>query len=192
MIFALATAGGVRAQDAATQQEIDKLTGQLQDITDAEAAQSKRIEAIEHDVADLRDKLNAPPANNYASADDLQKLASQLQDIDKKRRDDRELILNKIDELAKLAATAGAAPVHPRHPVESPENGGDGDTSSGPPQKGHYYVVQPGNSLSAIVKAYQDKGVKVTLREVEKANPDVDPKKLLVGQKVFIPDPAAK
>jgi LysM repeat protein len=34
--------------------------------------------------------------------------------------------------------------------------------------------------------------VKVTIGDILKANPKVDPKKLFVGQKIFIPDPTAK
>ena len=47
------TASLARAQDDATQQQIDKLTGQVQDLIDAQAAQGKRIEKlskIEHDL----------------------------------------------------------------------------------------------------------------------------------------------
>ena len=71
----LATSG-IHAQDAATQQQIDKLTGQLQDIVEAEAAQGKRLDTLEHDLSDLRDKVNIPAVNNYANNDDLQSLHS--------------------------------------------------------------------------------------------------------------------
>ena len=48
------------------------------------------------------------------------------------------------------------------------------------------------DKLSMIVQAYRQKGVKVTMQQVKEANPDVDPNKLLVGQKILIPDPSAK
>jgi uncharacterized protein YecE (DUF72 family) len=83
-----------RAQDDATQQQIDKLTGQVQDLMlDAQAAQGKRIDALEKQISDMGDKLNQPAANDSASADDLKKLAEQVQEIDKKRQDDNDLIL---------------------------------------------------------------------------------------------------
>jgi hypothetical protein len=43
--FAAFTVAPARAQDAATQQQIDKLSGQIQDLLDAQAAQDKRIGA---------------------------------------------------------------------------------------------------------------------------------------------------
>jgi LysM repeat protein len=60
------------------------------------------------------------------------------------------------------------------------------------PQKGYYYTVQSGNTIAAIAKAYRDQGVKVSVSDILKANPKVDPAKLYVGQKIFVPDPNAK
>ena len=52
--------------------------------------------------------------------------------------------------------------------------------------------MQPGDSLGAIAKAYRDQGVKVTTKDILNANPGLDPTKLYVGKKIFIPDPDAK
>jgi hypothetical protein len=41
----------------------------------------------------LGDKVNAPQVSASASRDDLKKLAEQVQEIDRKRQDDRDLIL---------------------------------------------------------------------------------------------------
>ena len=91
--FSLAAA---RAQDDATQQQINKLSGQLQDALDAQAVQAKRITALEKEISDLRDKTSQSVAANPANADDLKKLADQVQEIDRKRQEDRELILKEI------------------------------------------------------------------------------------------------
>ena len=45
-----------RAQYDATQQQINKLNGQVQDLLDAQAAQGKRIDALEKEISELRDK----------------------------------------------------------------------------------------------------------------------------------------
>src|SRR5450432_1202370 len=111
------TVCAARGQDAATQQQIDKLYGQIQDLTEAQAAQNKRIEALEKSIGDLGDKLNQPAANNSASADDLKKLAAQVQEIDKKRQDDNELILKQIANLGKAGGVSTA--VHRTSPVVS-------------------------------------------------------------------------
>jgi len=189
LIFTLA-ASGARAQDAATQQEIDKLSGQLQDIIDQEASQAKELQAMEKEISDLRDKVNTPAPNNDASADDLQKLASQVQEIDRKRQDDKVLILGKIEDLARISSE----PVHEHHTsTPPPDTTSDTTTSTDAPQPAGYdYKVQAGDSLSAIIRAYREKGVKVTLSQVLKANPGLTTKTLYVGKTIRIPDASMK
>ena len=51
--FSLATA---RAQDDATQQQINKLNGQFQDLLDAQAVQAKRITALEKEISELESR----------------------------------------------------------------------------------------------------------------------------------------
>ena len=48
----------------------------------------------------------------------------------------------------------------------------------------------PSGYSALIIQAYRQKGVKVTRKVVEEANPTMNPNRLLRGQKVFIPDPA--
>ena len=60
------------------------------------------------------------------------------------------------------------------------------------PQHGYEYPVQSGDTLSAIARAYKDKGVKVTVQQIEKANPGLTATTLYVGKTIFIPDPNAK
>ena len=178
----------VRAQDAATQQQIDKLTGQIQDLLAAQGKQDQAMAELRRDLAELRDKVNAPVVNDYASRDDLKKLAEQAQEIDRKRQEDRDLILKEIEKLGKAAAIP---PTHKTTSVPKPADDTPA-TAPGIPENGHYYPIKAGDRLPAIVKAYNDQGVKVTMAQVLKANPGLDPNKLYVGKKIFIPDPAAK
>jgi LysM repeat protein len=179
-----------RGQDAATQQQIDKLSGQIQDILETQAAQTKRLEALEKQIADLGDKLNQPIANESASADDLKKLAAQVQEIDKKRQDDNEQILKAIEKLGK-AGTGSTG--HKPPPAASTTSSTDTSTSSATsPQKGYDYTIAAGDTISAIAKAYHAQGVKVTTAQILAANPGLNPNSLIVGKKIFIPDPNAK
>jgi LysM repeat protein len=187
-IFGL-SASLVHAQDAATQQQLDKLAGQIQDLTDAQVQQDKRLATIEKEISDLNDKVSQPVINNSASVDDLKKLAEQVQEIDQKRQDDRDLILKQLKELAKMTAGSG------RHVSEIPATS-DNDTAppAAPagPQTGHPYIIAQGDTLAAIAKAYREKGVKVYVKDILAANPGLSADKLFVGKKIFIPDPAAK
>jgi len=187
------TASLAWAQDTATQQQLDKLSGQIQDMLDAQAQQSKRIDALEREISDLRDKVNTPVANDYATRDDLKRIADQISEVDQKRKDDSDMIAKQIEGLAHAAAIT-PTPVTHSSSHQSTSSTGDvsGPDVSAVPQNGYYYEIKPGDTLSLVVKAYRDKGVKVSSRLVLKANPGLDPNKLYVGKKIFIPDPAAK
>lgn len=181
----LGVASLVSAQTSATQQQMDKLSGQIQDLLEAQAQQGKRLDALAREISELREKVNAPKQEDNASREDLKRLAEQVQEIDRKRAADRELILKEIANLGKIAAT----PVKIKTPpapkkVEDPTPAG--------PQNGYYYTVKAGDSLGMIAKAYREQGVKVTTSQILAANPGLDAEKLFVGKKIFIPDPNAK
>ena len=185
MIFTL-TVGAARGQDSGTQQQIDKLSGQIQDLLAAQEQQGKRLDALAKQISDLSDKVNTPAVSDSASRDDLKTLASQVQEIDKKRQADRDLILKELENLSKVGAGSS------RKSSPPPATTDDTKTAPATPQKGYEHKVEAGETISAIAKAYHDQGVKVTTSDILKANPKVDPAKLYVGQKIFIPDPNAK
>jgi LysM repeat protein len=187
-LFILAfTTVAARAQDAELTERVGKLEGYLQDLQAAQAAQDKRIEALEKEIADLRDKLNQPGANNYAGADDLQKLAGQVQELAKKQQADNDLILKEIEKLGKISSSSTVS--HRPPPSIATTTSTDNPTPGGP-QKGYYYTIQDKDTLSAIAKAYRTQNIKVTVDQILKANPGLDSKNLIVGKKIFIPSPA--
>src|ERR1035437_10653009 len=108
LIFTFAVCAS-RGQDAAAQQQMDKLSGQIKDLTDTVEVQRKRIDTLEREISELRDKVNTPQVNDSASRDDLKKLAGQVQEIAKKQQDDNELILKEIEKLGKVAAATPAS-----------------------------------------------------------------------------------
>jgi LysM repeat protein len=187
LIFTFA-ACAVRAQDAAAQQQIDKLSGQIQDLLEAQAQNGKRLDALQREISELRDKVNTPQVNDSASRSDLRSLAEKVQEIDRKRVEDSEHISEQIKMLGKVIATA-PAPVSrkpaPKPPVED-------TTTPAVPQKGYDYVVKPGDTLALIAQAYRDQGVKVTRAQIKAANPKINFDVLLPGKKIFIPDANAK
>jgi LysM repeat protein len=179
-----------RAQDTATQQQLDKLTGQIQDMQGIVDVQRQRIDALEKEVAELQNKVNTPVVNTSASAEDLKALAQKVQEIDQKRIDDRDMIIKQIENLSKVAAAPLPAPTH-HDRVSPPPTTGSGDTPA-VPQNGYDYVIKPGDTLGLIAKAYRDKGVKVTKAQIIAANPNLNPDVIIPGKKIFIPDASAK
>jgi ABC-type transporter Mla subunit MlaD len=180
------TASLARAQDAATQQQIDQINGKIQDLIDAQAAQGKRLDALEKSVSDLQDKLNQPAAGNGAGgADDLKKLAEQVEELAKKQQDDNDLVLK---ELEKLGKGGSISPGHKAPDVSATTTDNLTPTSTGP-QKGYEYKIQDKDNLTAIAKAYRAQGVKVTAEQILAANPGLNPKNMTVGKTIFIPQP---
>jgi LysM repeat protein len=173
-----------RAQDDATQQQINKLTGQIQDALDAQALQAKRITALEKEISELHDKSNGSGAN----PDDLQKLADQVQELAKKQQADNDLILKEIGKLGKVGGSS-SSPVHKSTPSVT-TNAAAGGSTTGGKENGYEYKVAAGDNLKIIAKAYRDQGIKVTSEQILKANPGLNPNTLKVGQKIFIPAPA--
>jgi phage tail protein X len=186
------TVCAARGQDTATQQQIDKLSGQIQDMLETQAAQTKRLDAIEKEIGDLRDKLNQPAAaNDSASADDLKKLATQVQEIDRKRQADNEQILKTIEKLGKVSGGSAAGHKSSSNAATTTSTDAATPTAAGP-QKGYDYTIAAGDTVSAIAKAYHAQGVKVTSTQILAANPGLNANSLIVGKKIFIPDPNAK
>jgi LysM repeat protein len=173
----------VRAQDAATEEQLNKLRGEVSALQASNVELQKRLGDVLKELQDVREQA-AKPTGNYASAEDVKQLAEKVREVDRKRAEDRELILDEIKKLGK-AITAGAG----RAPKISDEPGSGGGKPSGP-EKGYEYVIASGDTLSSVVAAYREKGVKVTVDQVLKANPNLKPESLKVGQKVFIPAPA--
>lgn len=175
------------AQDAATQAQLDKITGDIQDVMDQMHSQQQKISDLEKKISEMEDKLSAPQGNDFASADDLKKLAEQVQEIDKKRQQDNQKILDALEKLGKGGGSHRSSSDNPVNPNPNPDTTGQGAQTPGNAENGYEYKIESGNTLAAIVKAYRAKGVKVTVDEVLKANPGLDPKHLPVGKTIIIP-----
>ena len=179
----------LRAQDA-TQQQLDKMFGQIQDLQAAQELQGKQLEALKKQINDLADKVSSPGAG--ASADDLKALAAQVQEIDKKRQDDRDLILKELANLGKVNGGSSSGKKIKTTSDTAPTNSSDDNPPPAVPQKGYDYTIVPGDTISAIAKAYRAQGVKVTTAQIIAANPKLNPNALVAGKKIFIPDANAK
>lgn len=183
--FALSAGPTLRAQDAASEERFNKLAGQIEDLRANQEAITKRIEALGKEVESLRGQVDKP-TGNYASDEDLKRLAEAVKEIDRKRLEDYDKIRLELKNLGKsLAAPTPAV----RKTVPTPI--ADNSTSEKPniPDKGFEYQVKKGDTLSIIVQAYRDNNIKITTDQVLRANPGLKPERMRVGQKIFIPAP---
>ena len=183
-IFGLWVPAFSRAQDAATEERLNKLAGQIQDLQTAEEATRRRLDSLSKDLDTLREQVSKP-TGNYASQEDLTRLLDAIKEVDRKRLEDAEKIHSELLKLGNTLAvppssTKRKTPATAEPPSTTRPEGSD---------KGYEYVVKKGDTLLTIAQTYRDNNVKVTAEQIQKANPGLKPERMYVGQKIFIPAP---
>lgn len=169
----------VHGQDPAVEERLNKLQGQIENLIEAQSEQRQQLAKLARELSALSAR-QVDSQTQFATRDELRLLAEKIQELDREREADKELILKEIEKLGKTLAGSS----RPARPAAV-------DTMQlSPDQKGYEYVVQHGDTLSAIAEAYRQKNIKVTVEQILAANPGLDPKRLKVGQKIFIPAPA--
>jgi LysM repeat protein len=174
-----------RAQDAALEQRLNELSGRIETLLEGQETQRKQISELVREVNNLREHANRP-LPTYASQEDLKRLADALRDVDRKRLEDYDKIRAELQKLGRLIKES--APAVPAAPPPSARDNPK-DEKPAAPETGFDYVVQEGDTLSGIVSAYRAKGVKTTSSQILKANPGLRADRIIVGKKIFIPEP---
>jgi hypothetical protein len=201
---AIGTATQLPGQDAAQtaaaqadrqdmEERYKRLNSAVEEILVGEAQQRKRIGELVDEMRRLREDVNRTSQNlaNCASVDDVKRLAKAVQEIEQKRGQDKELLQERFEELKKLYKNIPLNP-EPRPPVNDSPPPEKTVEKPAVDMKGYEYQILSGDSLSMIVQAYRKQGVKVTMDQVIKANPGLNPNRLPAGKKIFIPDPSLK
>jgi LysM repeat protein len=192
----LSAAAGAQGEDTTpaastppSAQELEEnfkvLKGHVDDLLATQVVIEKRLTDLEARINDLRDQMSKPNAN-YASQDDLKRLADAIQEVDRKRMADNERVLQEFSRLASAPVVPPVPPAHVSHSAPPAEK--THDTAALANQNGFNYVVKKGDSLGLIAQTYREQqGIKVWPKDIEAANPGIKPKTLLVGQTIFIP-----
>jgi cell division protein FtsB len=180
--LALCGAPAVRGQNAATEEHLNKLSGQIETILETQQALSKRIESLAKEMENLREQASKP-AGNYASQERLDALVKAVAEVDRKRVQDAEKIKSELDKIAKNLLKEPAAPHGKPKPTTSTADAPVAD------QEHFEYVIKSGDYLSTIVQAYRDQKIKVSVEQILKANPGLKADRLVVGKTIIIPAP---
>jgi LysM repeat protein len=186
LCLALAGVPVLRAQDAASEERYNKLSGQIEDLRSTQESLNHKIEGLAKDIEALRIHMDKQPSGNFASDEDVKRLAESVKEVDRKRLDDYERIRTELKNLGKTLA-ASTPSVHKNSAPSSDESSPKGKSTL--PDKWFEYEVKKGDTLSLIVQAYRDNNIKITRDQVLKANPELKPEKMRVGQKIKIPAP---
>jgi len=192
---AAATAATNAAAVAERQGEDEKfkqLSADIEQIRAANQALVDKISALKDDMEQLR-AGQARLAENSGLKDDLKTLAQKIEEVDKKRQDDKEAIADEIkkftERLERLFAESPAPP-------EKSTNKSPAIADLPLPPNSVFYTVKEGDFLDAIVAAYNTDRKKegrkpITTKQVLSlaVNKDVVPTHLRIGQKIVIPLP---
>lgn len=141
-----------------------------------------RLGNLSRDVEALKERSARAP-ENVVTRDELKQYVDKLKEIDGKREADKALLLKSIRDLAKLPVAAA--------PSRGPSHGNSGSGTT------FDYEVKPGEFLGEIVKYYnlefEKQGLRsISVKQVEDANPGLNPDRILVGQVIKIPEPEKK
>ena len=182
---------GTTGSDRYFLEQIRQLRGEMEELKGAYNLQIRKVMALETEVRTLRtanETLKRENALKFASNKSIDELAAKIMELDKNRLNDLDVTNKQIDAILQtVKKLAAAPPATPRH---------NGSTNPAPADfKAREHVVQSGEFLSTILEAYnaafKAEGLsgRVTQSQVLKANPGLDPNRLLVRQKLLIPLP---
>jgi LysM repeat protein len=151
-----------------------------------------QIEAINDQHNKMVEEMEKLKAQIKAISEENAGLAKQVAEIKTQALKEREALLDQISKLLaeqekrlteKIQQVAKAKTEEtPRKPTPAKE-----PAANVKEEEGYDHVVQSGQTLWSIAQAYRDKGVKVTVEDIRKANNLKEGQGLRSGQKLFIP-----
>lgn len=181
--LALCSAPVARAQDAATQQRLDELSGRIENLIAGQDALNKQVNELRRELSSVHE-LASKPAGNWASPEDLKRVAKGIEDVDRKRKADSELVQKQLENIRQ----ALDRPIpQPKRATPAPPRDNQVPDKPTTTREGVEHVIKPGETLSAIVQACREQKIKVTQKQILDANPGLKPDLLIPGKKIFIP-----
>jgi len=207
--FAQDNAARAAAEREAAEEGYRRLNSAVEALTTGQADLQRRISALADELRSARAQDNKIDTSKFVTRDEFNRLVKAIDEIERKREDDKKLIRDEFDQLKKdivkllnapapLAAAKknkGAADKGAEKPAEKTADKTDksdkAPDAAASTQEGVWYVIQSGNTLNAIVNAHNDefkkKGKKTSIKLVQDANRDLKPTSLKVGQRIWIP-----
>src|SRR5262245_57005216 len=162
----------VRADDAATEERLNQLSGKIEDLIASQETQRKQLAELRREIDSLREQASKP-TGNFAAQEDLKRVADAVKEVDRKRLEDFEKIRTTIKDLGKTVAASSPSTRKVKNegePAESPK--ASKQTSS---DKGFEHIVKSGDTLSGIIAAYRAQNIKVSKEQIMAANPGLTP-----------------
>jgi myosin heavy subunit len=198
--------------DAVRQELEDRLRRverDLESVKEANDALRKKLAALDAMVNEVgRATVERANSNNNllklaASKSEVEQLEKALKESERRRIEDQKKLTDMLERLQRELSSAPPPTGFAPSPTTSkkgreksePTAGKSAPLPPGVPDTGVYHAVEKNQTALEILKAYNDdqkaKGRpgKITLKQLEAANPGSDMNKLRAGQKIFIPIP---
>lgn len=178
-----------------TEANLKQVNVKMELIEEALRTQQRRIGALVNEIHALREDVDRMKSRNESAAtqESIKRLAEKIEEVDRKRRDDNELVLAQLKAIGK-GLTKPPPPQREPTPAPPPSATKQDDPApqhaDAPPENGYIYKIKDGDTLVRIVTDLRKQGFKVTQKQVMDANPKVNWTRLKIGQSIFIPQPA--
>src|SRR5439155_1385900 len=177
------------AEREAAEERYKILNSAVDGLTTAHADLQRRIGALADEIRTLRSENTRIDTSKFVTREEFNRLVKAIDEIEQKREADKKLIREEFEQLKKeivklLNAPAPAAAPKKNRNTASPEKGAEkladkAPDGAGSTQEGAWHVIEAGNTLNAIVNAYNDewkkKGRKTSLKLIQDANPGLKP-----------------
>jgi LysM repeat protein len=192
LMLAQDTPAAAAAERENTEANFKQVNAKMELLEEALRTQQKRIGALVNEIHTLREEVDRLKSRNESAAtqESIKRLAEKIEEVDKKRRDDNELVLAQLKQIGKGLAR----PAPQKEPTPPPANPKTDDATpppgDKPPENGYVYHIKDKDTLVRIVTDLRAQGFKVTQKQIMDANPKVNWTKLRIGQPIFIPQPA--
>src|SRR5580765_5412535 len=121
-----------------------RLSASVQELQAANAGLQKKLSAVLEELQKVREEA-ARNGANYATHEDLNRLAEKLREVDQKREADNRRILDALEKLAKTPIPAVPAPNGENEPP------GKQKSEQRQTEKGYWYEIKREDRLSVIV-----------------------------------------
>ena len=173
-----------RAAEFVAQQQAEeryrRLYAIVEDLQAANVLLQQRIERLEGKLALSETKLRDQKAN-AATQDQLEtlseKFTKELQKIEDTRVADNKRILAELTKMANRPAPVPEPKITTKQTAE-PE-----------PYTGPVFeiTIETGYTLDGIARKYREQGHNISVDDIMRANPGIDPRRLKLGQTINIP-----
>ena len=179
------------AEQQGVDEKFKRIADDIERLRAANQILLDKLSALEGDLHQIRAE-QARLAANAIGREDLKPLALKIEEVDKRRQEDKEAISEEIKKLAahlEKLLTAAVAEPSPKSSIKPPPAGDGAATEST-----NTYTVKAGDNFDSIKNScntdIKNQGRKtITLKALMDANPGVDPIHLKIGQKIIIPLP---